>query len=387
MRCKVSCLWEEASLARAYSTAISLHGHTNHSKESLSFIPEYAERWGITRLLWGMAAKKSMNEGATKLDFSDAYWTPPLPPLGAYRVEREQIERKLGLESMISLTDHDNIEAPMHLRVIPEARRIPVSFEWSVPFRDTVLHLGIHNLPSAEAQTIFERLNAYTKDPRETRLPELLEMLHEKREVLTILNHPMWDMAEIGKVRHIQTLSAFAAELGMFIHALELGGLRSWEENQEVVHFAEGWNLPITGGGDRHGCEASGVLNLSQAESFTEFVHEIREERRSHVVFMPQYREPLGVRMAQTFLDAVREYPDYPIGSRQWDERVFHLDFAGQIRPVANLWTKPPWFFPAVFSSVGLLEWEPVRSAMHLALAKPEREMRFVLRGRQEVLP
>jgi hypothetical protein len=87
-----------------------------------------------------------------RVDFWKAYWTPPLPPLAAFRLERKQIENQLDLASLISLTDHDNIEAPMLLRVVPKARRIPVSVEGSVPFRDTVLHLGVHNLPSARGR-------------------------------------------------------------------------------------------------------------------------------------------------------------------------------------------------------------------------------------------
>jgi hypothetical protein len=79
------------------------------------------------------------------VDFWKGYWTPPLPPLSAFQLEREQIENELGLNPLISLTDHDSIEAPMLLRVVPEARRVPVSLEWTLPFHDTILHLGIHN--------------------------------------------------------------------------------------------------------------------------------------------------------------------------------------------------------------------------------------------------
>src|SRR5262249_53002931 len=158
--------------------------------------------------------------------------------------ERDQIEHVLGLSSMVSLSDHDNIEAPMLLRVVPEARRIPVSLEWTVPFRDTTLHVGLHNLPSGRAESIVADLKQYPKCPDEKRLAELFGMLQENPDVLVILNHPMWDLAGIGTERHSSTLNNFVAKYGMFIHAFELGGLRSWEENQRTLHLAEGWNLP-----------------------------------------------------------------------------------------------------------------------------------------------
>jgi hypothetical protein len=384
---KVTCLWKEPAAAKCYRTAISLHGHTNRSKEGLYFIVEFASKRPLLRHALATQEKRARQKSRITVDFWKSYWTPPLPPLAAFRLERRQIEQALGLNAMVSLTDHDSIEAPMLLRVLEEARGIPVSVEWSVPFRDTVLHLGIHNLPAHLAESIMAEFAGYTKAPSERDLPELLRALNERPEVLIVLNHPMWDLAGIGKLRHVHTLSAFMAEFGMFIHALELGGLRSWEENQAVLHFAEGWNQPVVAGGDRHGCEPSAVLNLSQAETFPEFVHEVRKERSSHLLFLPQYKEPFTLRILQTLLDVIREYPDDSLGTRHWDQRVFHPDSSGVIRPLSSLWSKPPGFIEMFFSTVRLLEIAPVRKAMQLALAKPEHQMRFVLGNGQEVAP
>jgi len=189
----------------------------------------------------------------------------------------------------------------------------------------------------------------------------------------------MWDLAGIGTERHSSTLNNFVAKYGMFIHAFELGGLRSWEENQRTLHFAEGWNQPIVGGGDRHGCEPSAVLNLSETENFTEFVHEVRKQRCTHVLFMPQYAEPHTLRVIQTLLDVIREYPEYPEGFRRWDQRVFHPDANGVLHPLCDLWTKPAWLINAIFGTFRLLEAHPVRSAMQFAFARPDHRMRLRL--------
>jgi len=260
--------------------------------------------------------------------------------------------------------------------------------EWTVPFRNTTFHLGLHNLPSTHAESIVADLNKFTKElqPDEKRLAELLSMLHGMRDVLIVFNHPMWDLAGIGKQLHASSASSFLAKYGTFIHALELGGLRSWEENQAVLHFAEGWNQPIIAGGDRHGCEPSGVVNLTEAESFAEYVHQVRRERRTHVLFMPQYAEPLTLRILQTLLDVIREYPEYPVGSQRWDERVFHPDSNGVIRPLSVLWRKPEWFIEGFFSVVRLLEVHPVRNAVQAALARPEHKLRFDLGSGTEVV-
>jgi hypothetical protein len=256
-----------------------------------------------------------------------------------------------------------------------------------VPFKDTKFHLGVHNLPSGAAESIMESLRDFTLNPADGQLPELLASLHQNPDVLIVLNHPMWDLAAIGKERHERTLRTLLCEYGEYIHGLELSGIRSWEENQAVLHLSEGCNQLVISGGDRHGCEPNAALNLSNAESFTEFVHEVRKERRSHVLFMPQYTEPNVLRTLQTLLDVIREYPDYSSGSRHWDERVFHPDSAGVIRPLSTLWQKPPYYVRHFFSLVSLLEMAPVRRMMRLALARPQQQAPFAFSGSQEVAP
>ncbi|MBO0911674.1 MAG: hypothetical protein J2P13_07755 [Acidobacteria bacterium] len=386
MQRTLTYLWQQPSAPKSYRCAVSLHGHTNHSKEGLYFIAEFAAKHALLRWALAHQERRASDISAITIDFWKSYWTPPMPALAAFQLERNHIENALGLSGMVSLSDHDNIEAPMLLRVIPEARRIPVSLEWTVPFRDTTLHLGLHNLPSARAEAVVADLQEFTRNPVDKRLEELLSMLNESRDVLVVLNHPMWDLAGIGGERHASTLSAFMAKHGMFIHALELGGLRSWEENQRTVHFAEGWNQPIIGGGDRHGCEPSAVLNLTNAENFSEFVHEIRRERRTHVLFMPQYAEPQVLRIIQTLRDVIRDYPEYPAGSQRWDERIFHPDHNGVIRPLAALWTKPEAFIEIIFAVVRLVDMHPVRGAIQRVFGKLDPEMQFDLGKGQEVV-
>jgi hypothetical protein len=379
LRRKVTYLWKEPDSARSYRAAVSLHGHTNRSRESLYFIAEFANRNPLLRRALGAKDREAQRESDIRLDFHRAYWTPPLPPLAAFLAERNQIEGKLDMPGMVSLTDHDNIEAPMLLRVVPEARQIPVSTEWSVPFRDTILHIGVHNLPSSKAQEIMGQLQAFTQNPAEEDLHGLLAMVHELPDVLIVLNHPMWDLAHIGEARHSHTVGGFLANYGMFIHALELGGLRTWEENQRVVQLAEGWNQIVIAGGDRHGCEPSAVLNLTHAETFTEFVHEIRAKRLSHVLFMPQYAEPYRLRIVQTVLDIIREYPEFPEGWRGWDERTFHPNSAGAMRPIWTLWQRTPYFIEAALAGFRLFEVDSVRRTLRKTFGTPARELRFSL--------
>jgi hypothetical protein len=358
---KLSCFWHEPDLGRHTRAAVSLHGHTNRSKESLQLIPELARKGPMLHA----ALEKQCRRSRIPVDFSRAYWTPPLTPKLAYETEKNQIENTLGLKSLVSLTDHDNIEAPIWLRTAPETAQTPVSLEWSVPFAGTIFHLGVHNLPSCEAHAIMDDLAAYTRNPDDRRLCELLAMLHAFPDVLVVFNHPLWTQTCVGVHRDGQALDRFLTSAAEFLHAFEINATRSTKENNRVGQLAEKWQRPVVSGGDRHGCAASGALNLTRAETFCEFVSEIRQEQRSHVLLMPQYSEPVSIRTTRTLLDVIRNYPEYPIGSRRWDDRIFHPDAnGGPDRPISALWKAPPAYVEQILSGVRLLENATVQRAM-----------------------
>jgi hypothetical protein len=95
----------------------------------------------------------------------------------------------------------------------------------------------------------------------------------------------------------------------------------------------------------------------------------VRRERQSHVLFMPQYAEPWKHRILQSTLAAIRDYPDFPEGSRLWDERVYHPDADGAIQPLTRLWLtgKAPAYLQAVLGVVRMMGAGPVSSGLRIA--------------------
>ena len=384
----VSYLWREPDAPKGFKTGVSLHSHTNQSKETLDFISELSKDWGILQPVMRWCESRSHRLSGIQPDYARSYWTPPLTPSLAFDLERKQIEEKLQLPGLVSITDHDDISAPLLLRSLPSARHIPVSVEWTVPFGTTAFHLGIHNLPSATGVEWMERMREFTAMPVETRAPELLrDMLAELDElpgVLVIFNHPIWDLYRVGKDRHDVLVNEFLARHGQHVHALELNGLRNWKENREAATLASKWNQLVISGGDRHGVEPNANVNLTRAESFTEFVHEVRRERQSHVLFMPQYAEPWKHRILQSTLDAIRDYPHFPEGSRRWDQRVYHPNRQGEMQPLSELWNRGrrPRFVRGVLAAVRMMGAAPLSRGLRLAW-NDSGEMRTTL-SRQE---
>ncbi len=334
----ISYLWRDKDAYRGFRAGVSLHGHTNQSQETLDFLANFGNQYPIVRPLLKRMERRAEETYGVRVNYAASYWTPPMTPKLAFDLECRQIE-SMGLAPLVSLTDHDNINAPMLLRAVPSARHIPVSLEWSAPYGGIQsFHLGVHNLPSARAQEWMATLAEFTANPSDERLTEILAALNDEPNVLVIFNHPLWDLYLVGQEKHQFLVNEFLQKNGAWMHALELNGLRNWDENRQVRRLAERWNMVLISGGDRHGVEPNANINLTNATTFTEFVHEVRDERRSNVLFMPQYAEPWKHRILQSTIDAVRHYPEFPQGSRTWDERVYHPDSNGVIRPLSEIW-------------------------------------------------
>lgn len=373
---QITSQWTDDSMAGQYRTGVSLHSHTSYSEESLQFVHKFVTMLPFAGRVMRSYEREYERIHGMKLDFVRAFWRPPLLPKMAYELEAGQI-RTLGLEPLVSITDHDTIEAPMLLRTVPSARHTPVSVEWSAPFGSTEFHIGIHNLPSAEGAAWMRRFAEYTNAAMAARPDgvgkggsveetdrQLLVMLRELDEVpgvLVVLNHPIWDLHEVGAAVHHRELCRFVAESGKAIHAMELNGLRHAKENREVMRLGRDTGHLLISGGDRHGLEPNANINLTSAANFREFVDEIRIERRSHILFMPQYAKPWEGRILQSTLNAVTDFPEFIEGWQRWDERAFHPDVDGQMRPLRALWAN------------GLAPW-PLRAAIELVrLGRNER--------------
>lgn len=378
---RISYLWKEPKAAQDYATAVSLHSHTNQSKETLDFLANLGNQYPLLRPILAHYERRSKERHNTPINYALSYWTPPLTPKLAFDLETGQIAQKLGVMPLVSITDHDTIAAPMLLRTVASARHIPVSVEWSAPFGgDQAFHLGIHNLPSDQGTYWMKVFEEYTAHPDEKRLTEILAALHALPNVLIVFNHPIWDLYLIGEDKAAQRVQDFLLANHRYMHAFELNGLRHWKENRAVKHLAQKWNKLLISGGDRHGMEPNANVNLTDATTFTEFVHEVRYQGRSHVLFMPQYAQPWKHRILESTIDAIRDYPEFPQGSQTWDERVYHPDANGVVRPVRELWPEgvAPGWMNFILGSVRVLGSGPVSGSLRLAWSE-SRDLKFAL--------
>lgn len=356
---RVQKLFPANGMMSQFRAAISLHSHTNHSKEMLDFLPRYIEfhRIPIVSPLVRSELKRYEERNGKALDFGRAYWTPPVNPRMVFDSERAQIE-KLGFSAFVSITDHDTISAPLSLQGQSPNFWVPVSVEWTVPFEGNVFHMGVHNLPSERAVSIMEELALCTESPSEETVSDLFEFVDGFPDALMVFNHPCCNFVRVGAKKHWRTLRRFIARYQPWIHALELNGMRPWNENQQVLRMAEEYDFPVVAGGDRHGCRPNSVLNLSRTESWAEFVTQVRVDRHNDILVLPEYEEPVRPRELATAADVLRHYPNHPYGQRRFTDRVFGEMEGYSWHPLSFYWDggngQPPWLPPIVSAVIAL---------------------------------
>jgi hypothetical protein len=248
-----------------FTSAVSLHAHTYHSRESLAEVPAYIAQLPVLGRRFIRELRSCLDDEGCAADYSRVWWHPPVSARDVFESEASQIEERLGLSSLVSVTDHDDISAGLELQALYAARRAPLSFEWTVPFGTGFFHLGIHNLPPSCALSWFARLQAVTARPRREAVADALTDLAALDETLIVFNHPHWDLANVGADAHARSVREFLHCHGRQLHALELNGYRSWPENDSVRPVAAALGLPLISGGDRHGADPNALLNVTRA--------------------------------------------------------------------------------------------------------------------------
>jgi hypothetical protein len=210
-----------------------------------------------------------------------------------------------------------------------------------VPYRGVFFHLGVHNLPPRRATRCMSAMAAFTADPREADIAGMLAWLSEEPDTLVVFNHPCWDEKGAGQQLHDSMAAEFLRRYSPFLHALEMNGLRSWSENRRVVEWGASVDKPVVSGGDRHCSEPNAMLNLTNSSTFSEFVEELRDYGRSHVLVMPQYREPFVSRVLKMIADVMRDNRAHTHGWVRWTDRVFVRDSdTGQVETLSGIWSE-----------------------------------------------
>lgn len=364
----IGCSWRDSNATHGSTTAVSLHSHTFHSREGMEFIPRVLYKVKPALPLLRHLEARHRRRWGKEVQYNRIFWRPPVSPVMAHGLETRQICVDLGLKPLVSITDHDNIDACTDLRALNI--EVPFSHEWTVYYGATVFHIGIHNLPADSARILHDEMRKITASLNLERLAQMLRDLNAMRDVLVVLNHPLSNELRCDFRTHVRLLQRFLREFGAFFHALELNGLQPHRHNRRVAQMAAELDMPIISGGDRHCTEPNANLNLTNAATFAEFVEEIRKERISRVLFMPQYCESIPCRYVEFISQAVATYPEFA-GRERWIDRVFKETDNGPEAVSAHWQHGGPWLIRMFVAAIGLMASPQLRPTLRLALGAP----------------
>src|SRR5208283_2862722 len=97
----ISYLWRDKDAPKGFRTGVSLHSHTNQSKETLDFLANFGNDYSLVRKIIAIAENRARNIYQITIDYSASYWTPPLTPRLAFDLESGQIEKALNLQPLV----------------------------------------------------------------------------------------------------------------------------------------------------------------------------------------------------------------------------------------------------------------------------------------------
>ena len=287
--------------SREFASLVCLHTHSCHSKEDLAGL-NWVVRLGYMRPFKGLLQRSFGLAGIPDLDYRDLGYRPPFRPGDIWSMEAENA-RRLGVDHLLlAVTDHDEVAGSLELRRQDPARaeRIALGEELSIRYDGHVFHLGLSGLPEEGLLDAHASLQA---SARAGRLDAVFEQLASLGG-LVVLNHPLiaWNRVK-SEVPALGLLERYA----WAVDALELNGMRSWEENQRVVELARHVGKPLVGGGDSHLLMPSGALCASRASTYADFVAEVRSGWSRPLVTRAYFR-PLRWKMTLRVLSFIAQY-------------------------------------------------------------------------------
>jgi hypothetical protein len=375
MGAKIRLWWKDRRECQSLRTAVSLHSHTLHSREYLTFIPRYLDALPVVSWFVRMECRRHGLNEIPQAEFGRAWWTPPLSAQASWLLEKTNIEDRLQRSALVSITDHDSIDAANALHALEDSRLAPVSLEWTVPYCGAYFHVGVHNLPLRCARALVHSMNEYTGGRSETLLGDLLNEVSNYPETLVVLNHPLWDEEGVSADQHRFALGKLLGQYGRCVHALELNANRPWRENRTTIELARMNNLPVVSGGDRHGCDPNPAVNLTNARDFSEFAQEVRSGH-STIALLPRLLESRKVRLFEMAFDILRDHPGHSLGWVRWSDRVFYMRKNGTVASLSELWgRRQPGAVSSFVGLVGVLGGQTMRPALRWALAEEEASL------------
>jgi predicted metal-dependent phosphoesterase TrpH len=306
---------------REFSHAVSIHNHSCHSVENLSFLNQVV-KLGFMRPLAGTLQRAFGLDGIAGVNYGDIIYNPPYTPEDVYEMESRAAAR-LGFDGVhLAITDHDEFAGNVVLlRNRPDLDgRIAIGEEVSVWYKGHLFHLGVSGLPAEGIEETHRRIQDAARGQRHDELFEILAATG----CLVVLNHPL--VSWRPGAENIP-LTDLLTRYGWAIHALEVNGMRRREENDRVLEVARQWRKPVVGGGDGHLLLASSMICASRAASFREFIAEVKDGRSVPLV-RPEYFAPIRWKLflrVLFFMSRYREiayFRGQPVADRLADRQV-----------------------------------------------------------------
>ena len=262
----ISYLWRDRKAANGFRTGVSLHSHTNQSKETLDFLANLGNQYPVLRPLLARLESRSEQMHGVRVDYAASYWTPPMTPKLAFDLESRQIEK-------LDVASHGFHHRPRqhqgaHAAAHGSERAADSGFggvERALRRRAVVSPGRTQPAQRPRSRVDGDAGGLYGQPQRRAADGDSGCAATRNRMCWWSSTIPCGTFTWSGQEKHEFLVNEFLQKNGAWLHALELNGLRHWDENRAVRRLAERWNMLLISGGDRHGVEPNANINLTNA--------------------------------------------------------------------------------------------------------------------------
>ena len=208
----ISYLWRDKEAPKGFRTGVSLHSHTNQSRETLDFLANFGNQYPVMRPLLSRLERRAERDPRRARELRGQLLDAAHDPQAGLRPGKRGRSKSWTWRRWFPSPTTTTSRRPCCCAPCPARGRFRFPSSGARPTAAQSFHLGVHNLPSARATEWMATLAEYTAHPSDARLTEILAALNDEPNVLVVFNHPMWDLYLIGKEKHAFLVNEFLAE-------------------------------------------------------------------------------------------------------------------------------------------------------------------------------
>ena len=186
----ISYLWRDPNAPQGFRSGVSLHSHTNQSKETLDFLANFGNQYPLMRPLMSRLERRSEADARHARELCGQLLDAADDAQAGLRPGERSRSKSWTLPRWFRSPITTTSRRPCCCAPFPARGRFRFRWSGARPMAMQSFHLGVHNLPSAKATEWMDDAGGLHRQPQRRAADRDSGALHEEPNVLVVFNHP-----------------------------------------------------------------------------------------------------------------------------------------------------------------------------------------------------